>query len=269
MQFTGALIRDVRGEVGQLMRAGRTMMQLSGYAIRIAELLDATGVSGAATADAKPKPAPAASDAAPIEAISVRDVDIKTPTGVALVDGLSFSVAKGENLVVCGENGVGKTSVFRTLARLWPAPDDRIGCPERTCFLPQTPYFPLGSLHEAVCYPKRAADSALSAEDLRGVLAEVGLESLLERESSASHGVDWNAALSLGEKQQLALARAILAQPEFLILDEAVSTTACRRLFSLGCVLTPMMVSAVLACRRRRSRASWRRICSRSWSARA
>ena len=49
MQFTGALIRDVRGEVGQLMRAGRTMMQLSGYAIRIAELLDATGDGDVAT----------------------------------------------------------------------------------------------------------------------------------------------------------------------------------------------------------------------------
>ena len=268
MQFTGALIRDVRGEVGQLMRAGRTMMQLSGYAIRIAELLDATGVSGA-TADAKPKPTPAGSDAAAIEAISVRDVDIKTPTGVALVDGLSFSVAKGENLLVCGENGVGKTSVFRTLARLWPAPDDRIGCPERTCFLPQTPYFPLGSLHEAVCYPKRAADSALSAEDLRGVLAEVGLESLLERESSASHGVDWNAALSLGEKQQLALARAILAQPEFLILDEAVSPYGRLPTTLLAGLCSHIDDGFRCACRRRRSRASWRRICSRSWRARA
>eukprot|EP01045_Picozoa_sp_COSAG04_P015603 COSAG04_NODE_1244_length_7584_cov_2.519973_3_plen_267_part_00 len=266
MQFTGALIRDVRGEVGQLMRAGRTMMQLSGYAIRIAELLDATGVSGAATADAKPKAAPAGSDAA---AISLRDVDIKTPTGVALVDGLSFSVAKGENLLVCGENGVGKTSVFRTLARLWPAPDKRIGCPERTCFLPQTPYFPLGSLHEAVCYPKRAADSALSAEDLRGVLAEVGLESLLERESSASHGVDWNAALSLGEKQQLALARAILAQPEFLILDEAVSPYGRLPTTLLAGLCSHTDDGFRCACRRRRSRASWRRICSRSWRARA
>ena len=54
MQFTGALIRDVRGEVGQLMRAGRTMMQLSGYAIRIAELLDAE------PAAARPAPPPAA-----------------------------------------------------------------------------------------------------------------------------------------------------------------------------------------------------------------
>jgi ABC-type uncharacterized transport system fused permease/ATPase subunit len=51
-------------------------------------------------------------------------------------------VAKGEGLVICGANGVGKTSILRVLKGLWPAAGvgARADIAADTMFLPQTPY---------------------------------------------------------------------------------------------------------------------------------
>ena len=126
MTFTMSLVRDVRGEVGQLMRSGRTMMQLSGYAMRISELLDETDAKNAATSG---EPAAAGAEGNGATTLSFEEVDVRTPTGIPLVDALSFAVAEGQNLMVCGANGVGKTSICRTLKGIWAAGlDGRVVC---------------------------------------------------------------------------------------------------------------------------------------------
>eukprot|EP01046_Picozoa_sp_COSAG06_P060072 COSAG06_NODE_12647_length_1348_cov_1.491593_2_plen_401_part_01 len=93
-------------------------------------------------------------------------------------------------------------------------------CAQSTVFLPQTPYFPLGSLQDAVTYPRRL-QSSMNTNELQSLMKDVNLEHLMK--DSAAQAIDWNAQLSLGEKQQLALARILLTKPTFAVLDEATS----------------------------------------------
>ncbi len=85
--------------------------------------------------------------------------------------------------------------------------------------LPQRPYFPIGSLHDAVVYP--GDTGTVSTERVREALIMVGLPKLAERLQEAAH---WNRMLSLGEQQRLGVARALLHAPQYLFLDEATAS---------------------------------------------
>jgi vitamin B12/bleomycin/antimicrobial peptide transport system ATP-binding/permease protein len=85
--------------------------------------------------------------------------------------------------------------------------------------LPQRPYFPVGTLAAAVCYP--AEPGTFSARALAEVVTAVGLPALAERLDEEAH---WNRMLSLGEQQRLGIARAILQAPDYLFLDEATAS---------------------------------------------
>ena len=85
-------------------------------------------------------------------------------------------------------------------------------------FLPQTPYCPTGSLQDKLTYPDRL-DEEMSTADLRAVLTEVNLEHLADRNDGGGAASE----LSLGEMQQLAIARVLLTDPAFAVLDEATS----------------------------------------------
>ena len=184
------------------------MMNVSGYALRIAALLDA------AEAGKRDAPPPDSQDEQ--GEISLRNVQVVTPTGVALVDDLSVSVSKGASLLVCGPSGIGKTSIFRVLKGMWPA-DGLTNCPADTMFLPQQPYIPAGSsLQDQLAYPRQL--EPMPPQRLKHLLSEVSLLHLLEREEA-----DWGSTLSLGEKQQLQLGRALLRKPAFCVLDESTS----------------------------------------------
>ena len=85
--------------------------------------------------------------------------------------------------------------------------------------LPQRPYIPIGPLKEAISYPFEA--SHYDAERLRAALVDVGLPELADRLEESDN---WQMRLSGGEQQRLAVARALLAKPDWLFLDEATAS---------------------------------------------
>ena len=161
--------------------------------------------------------------------ISFEKVDIETPNGLRLVSNLSFSVSPGgdDNLLIVGENGVGKTSIFRTLQTLWPAASGTIRKPDvdKTIILAQTPYIATGlTLEEQLAYPQ-VVMTPRGAAELSRLLQMVDLDpKLLQQDADAlAQGttVDWDATLSFGQKQKLACAKLFFHKPRFAVLDEA------------------------------------------------
>jgi putative ATP-binding cassette transporter len=153
-------------------------------------------------------------------AIRLVDVRLEAPGGRVLIDGASASLRAGERVALLGTPGRGKTTLFRSLAGIWPFGSGRIERPERDrmLFLPQRPYLPIGSLRGAVCYP--AAENAFDDARVRDALAQVGLAHLAPKLDETQ---PWEQQLSVHEQQRLAIARALLQQPDWLLLDEATS----------------------------------------------
>jgi putative ATP-binding cassette transporter len=159
--------------------------------------------------------------------------------GRDLIQANGQRIAPGEHTLIRGFSGSGKSTLLRVLAGIWPfySGDVTAPLPDRTLFLPQRTYIPIGSLSEALCYPKQ--DAPPSREALLEVLKAVGLpqlEPLLDVQPNDSATLNWAQRLSGGEQQRLAIARALLLKPAWLFLDEATSNldeTAERTLYGL------------------------------------
>ena len=133
-------------------------------------------------------------------AISFKDLAVRLPNGVPLVNASDISIGLGERVLVSGPSGAGKSTLFRALAGVWPFGAGTITVPKnaRLMILPQRPYFPIAPLAAAVAYPAEPGsfDDAQVAE----LIAAVGLPALASRIEEEAH---WNRMLSLGEQQRL------------------------------------------------------------------
>lgn len=136
---------------------------------------------------------------------------------------LNLSINETDKLLVVGPSGCGKTSLLRMISGLWKPANGVIQSPQigELLFIPQKPYMLLGSLREQLCYPTE--ETNFSDEQLRSVLSEVKLKSLIERYPNFDVKQDWPRILSLGEQQRLAFGRLLLNAPRFAVLDEATS----------------------------------------------
>lgn len=227
--------------IGRLVLAGRELSRLAGFTSRMTELTqvledlnagryERTMVSQSASAD---------SDLAPNNGqitfqdnvIKFDEVPLVTPNGDVLVRELSFEVRSGENVLVCGPNGCGKSSLFRILGELWPSWGGRLTKPPRgkLFYIPQRPYMTLGTLRDQIIYPHTRAEMVRrghSDASLHEYLGLVQLQYLLGREGGLDSVEDWIDVLSGGEKQRVAMARLFYHAPQFAILDECTSAVS-------------------------------------------
>ena len=165
-----------------------------------------------------PRLTTAASDG---EGVTLPDVDLALPDGRKLAHVGDLALIPQQSSLFVGPSGAGKSTLFRAIAGLWPFGSGEIKEPAyaKLMLLPQRPYIPIGSMREALAYP--ASPEKFADEELRGALMKVGLPALADRLDDSDN---WQMRLSGGEQQRLAVARALLARPDWLFLDEATAS---------------------------------------------
>ena len=148
----------------------------------------------------------------------------------ALLTGLSVSIPRGMRVLVTGPNEAARVALFRATAGIWSRGEGRIVRPplDAISFLPQQPYLTPGTLRHLLVQTGREQD--ISDERILATVRDSELEFLVERVGGLDVERDWPTILSLGERQQLAIARLILARPSFAMLDRVSTALGSARL---------------------------------------
>jgi vitamin B12/bleomycin/antimicrobial peptide transport system ATP-binding/permease protein len=152
--------------------------------------------------------------------LRIDDLSLGLPDGRRILEAHGLVLRPGETTLFTGPSGSGKSTLFRAISGIWPFGEGRIATPKGASMmlLPQRPYIPVGTLKSTVVYPEveGAYDDAAIAEALKAARLPQFVGRLHEEGF-------WAQSLSLGEQQRLAIARALLAKPDWLFLDEATA----------------------------------------------
>ncbi|TLS49685.1 ATP-binding cassette domain-containing protein [Paenibacillus antri] len=178
--------------------------------------------------------------AAQAGAIEFRDVTFRYPTSETVnLDRVSVTLEPGRTLGIVGRTGSGKTTFVKQLLREYPAGEGEIsigGVPiERLAYddlkgwigyVPQSPFLFSRSVRENILYAKGEAGADRLDEAIELSAFKKDLEFLPSKIGTlvGEKGV----ALSGGQKQRVSIARALLADPQILILDDALSAVDAK-----------------------------------------
>lgn len=171
-----------------------------------------------------------------------------------VIEDLNVTFAKGQRTLVYSSEATAPSVLLRAIAGVWPLVNaGRVRRPPlNLClFVTERPYLPTCSLQELFVRPYPEAIGEVEAPILaafdtpesliRQVLHEIGLSDLMEgiEDSDAIH--DWQSELSLAEQQLIVIARVLLAEPIFVLMER------------LGSILDPEVLKHVIECLERRN----------------
>ena len=154
------------------------------------------------------------------ERLAFESVSVLLSDGRVVISEATVEIEPGERVLIVGESGVGKSTLFRALAGLWPWGSGIIRLPDRDgmMFMPQRPYLPLGTMRAAITYPD--PPEVFSTAEIEAVVKRVGLAEFLPTLDAEGR---LDKSLSLGQQQLVAFARLLLHRPVWIFLDEATS----------------------------------------------
>ncbi len=168
--------------------------------------------------------------------IELRDVSFRYPDGDEMVlEHFDLKVPQGTNIAIVGETGAGKSTLVNLVCRFYEPTDGQVLIDGRDArersqlwlhssigYVLQTPYLFSGTVRDNLRYGRPDASDQEIREALRLASADFVVDHM-EKGLDSQVG-EGGGMLSTGQKQLLSIARAILADPRILILDEATSS---------------------------------------------
>ena len=238
MQFAALFAQPVQ----ELAQRFADILNASSAAERIASLLATEPKIGDA-----PGVAPIANARRRIGELRFENVDFWYREGVPVLHGFSLTATRGQTIALVGSTGGGKSTIVSLATRFYEPCAGRItidgadirGVPlawftEQIGVVPQVAHLFAGTVRENIRYGRLDATDAEIDDAARRVKAHefiVALEKGYETEVG-----EGGERLSTGQRQLVALARAVLRDPQILVMDEATSSidTATERLVQAG-----------------------------------
>ena len=169
--------------------------------------------------------------------LEFKNVYFKYPTSKEILKNVNFKLKKGKTYAFVGPTGGGKTTTASLIARLYDPTKGEVYLEgkdirfyksseraKKIGFILQEPFLFTGTVYENILYGNKEY-LGFSQQELKEVLEKTNLTKLLAR---FSEGLDTKISssggtISLGQKQLIAFMRAVLRNPDILILDEATA----------------------------------------------
>lgn len=162
-------------------------------------------------------------------------VDFHYSPGMPVLSGFTLRVARGQTIALVGPTGGGKSTIVNLLCRFYEPTGGRIllggrnyldlplaSIQSRVGMVLQTPHLFAGTVRENIRYGRLSATDA-EVEDAARLAGAAAFVEKLDRGYDAEVG-EGGGRLSVGQRQLVSLARAILARPALFIMDEATSS---------------------------------------------